>query len=307
MDQAERLRNMVKASKKKKEAKAARLITVTSGKGGVGKSNTSVNLAVQFRSMGYRVIIFDADFGLANVEVMFGVIPKYNLSDLIFRGRTLEEIIIEGPMGILFISGGSGVEELVNLTNENVRFLAGKLVQLDQIADIIIVDTGAGIADSVLEFVKISREVILVTTPEPTSIMDSYALLKTLRHREGFDSNYTEIHVLGNRIMEKGEGEVLYEKLKVVVDKFLDMRLSYLGSIPYDISVSKAIMQQKPISMVNKISKVSLAYEEIAKKLLDMDIRQEEEQKRPSIGQVFLNLFHNSMKKISQKTLKDMD
>lgn len=305
MDQAERLRNMVKASKKNR-LKTARLITVTSGKGGVGKSNTSVNLAVQLQNMGYRVIIFDADFGLANVEVMFGAIPKYNLSDLIFHGMTLEEIVIEGPMGVRFISGGSGVEELSNLTTEKVRFLAGKLVQLDQMADIVIVDTGAGISDSVLEFVKMSKEVILVTTPEPTSIMDSYALLKTLRHKEGFDPNYTEIYVLGNRVMERGEGLALYEKLKVVVDKFLEMRLHYLGSIPYDIGVSRAIMQQKPISIVNKLSKVSLAYEEIARKLLEMEIKPEEDPKRSSIGQVFLNLFHNSIKKLGQKTPKDI-
>lgn len=302
MDQAERLRNMVKANKKK-EFQMARLITVTSGKGGVGKSNTSVNLAVQFRNMGYRVIIFDADFGLANIEVMFGAIPKYNLSDLIFRGMTLEEIMIEGPMGIRFISGGSGVAELSNLTTENVRFLARKLVQLDHMADIVVVDTGAGISDSVMEFVKISEEVVLVTTPEPTSIMDSYALLKALRRSKGFCSEDTKIYMLANRVMEKGEGDNLYERLKTVVDQFLDMELYYLGMVPYDINVSKAIMQQKPISIVNKTAKASLAYEEIAKKLLD--IEQEENKKRSGIGQVFLNLFHTSMKKIGSKAPKD--
>lgn len=303
MDQAERLRNMIKASKRADDFQVARLITVTSGKGGVGKSNTAVNLAVQFRKMGYRVIIFDADFGLANIEVMFGAIPKYNLSDLIFRGMTLEEIMIEGPMGIFFISGGSGVAELSGLTKENVRFLAKKLVQLDQMADILIVDTGAGISDSVLEFVKISSEVVLVTTPEPTSIMDSYALLKALRRKEGFDPSYTEIRVMANRVMEKGEGHALYEKLKTVVDQFLEMKLSYLGSVPYDVNVSKAIMQQKPITITNKTAKASLAYEEIVKKLLD--IKQEEQEKKIGISQVFLNLFHTSMKKIGTKIPKD--
>ncbi len=303
MDQAERLRNMIKASKRADDFQVARLITVTSGKGGVGKSNTAVNLAVQFRKMGYRVIIFDADFGLANIEVMFGAIPKYNLSDLIFRGMTLEEIMIEGPMGIFFISGGSGVAELSGLTKENVRFLAKKLVQLDQMADILIVDTGAGISDSVLEFVKISSEVVLVTTPEPTSIMDSYALLKALRRKEGFDPSYTEIRVMANRVMEKGEGHALYEKLKTVVDQFLEMKLSYLGSVPYDVNVSKAIMQQKPITITNKTAKASLAYEEIVKKLLD--IKQEEQEKKIGISQVFLNLFHTSMKKIGTRIPKD--
>ncbi len=304
MDQAERLRSMIKASKESEEFQQARLITVTSRKGGVGKSNTSVNLAVQFRRMGYRVIIFDADFGLANVEVMFGAIPKYNLSDLIFRGMTLEEIMVEGPMGIRFISGGSGVAELSNLTSESVRFLASKLIQLDQMTDFLIVDTGAGIADSVLEFVKMSEEVVLVTTPEPTSIMDSYALLKALRRSEGFDPDVTEIRVMANRVIEKGDGEALYQKLKVVVDQFLDMKLSYLGSVPYDINVSKAIMQQKPISIVHKTAKASLAYEEIAEKLLN--IKQEERKKKSGIGQVFQNLFHAGIRRISSKSPKDI-
>ena len=211
--------------------------------------------------------------------------------------------MIEGPMGIFFISGGSGVAELSGLTKENVRFLAKKLVQLDQMADILIVDTGAGISDSVLEFVKISSEVVLVTTPEPTSIMDSYALLKALRRKEGFDPSYTEIRVMANRVMEKGEGHALYEKLKTVVDQFLEMKLSYLGSVPYDVNVSKAIMQQKPITITNKTAKASLAYEEIVKKLLD--IKQEEQEKKIGISQVFLNLFHTSMKKIGTRIPKD--
>jgi len=299
MDQAEKLRSMVKASNRENAAENfrgfARLITVTSGKGGVGKSNTTVNLAVQFRKMGYRVIIFDADFGLANVEVMFGAIPHYNLSDLIFRGKSLEEIIVEGPMGIQFVSGGSGVSELSNLTKENVRYLAEKLMQLERMADIIIVDTGAGIADSVMEFVKISEEVVLVTTPEPTSIMDSYALLKALSRSEGFDSGRTRVHVMANRVMEEGEGNALYEKLKVVVDKFLGIELHFLGIVPYDVNVSKAIMQQKPVSIVNRTTKASLAYEEIAKNL--MHVAPEKEKKKTGIGQVFLNLFKTGKKK----------
>jgi len=295
MDQAERLRNMVKASSRERDSDAVRLITVTSGKGGVGKSNTSVNLAVQFRNMGYRVIIFDADFGLANVEVMFGAIPQYNLSDLIFRGKTLEDIMIEGPMGIRFISGGSGVSELSNLTKDNVRYLAGKLVQLEKMTDIIVVDTGSGISDSVLEFVKMSEDVVLVTTSEPTSIMDSYALLKALKRSEGFYPEHTKVNVMANRVMSEEEGHVLYEKLKAVVDKFLDMDLNFLGNVPYDINVSKAIMQQRPISIVNKTAKASLAYEEIAKKLLN--IKTKEDKKKPGIGQVFLNLFRTKTKK----------
>ena len=158
MDQAQNLRNIVKAQQVQVN-KSARLLTITSGKGGVGKSSTAVNLAVQFRKLGYRVLIFDADFGLANIEVMFGVFPEYNLSDVVFRNKKIEEIITRGPMDIGFISGGSGIAELSNLSKENVRFLASKLMQLDTMFDIIIVDTGAGISDTVMEFVKCSKEI----------------------------------------------------------------------------------------------------------------------------------------------------
>lgn len=154
------------------------MITITSGKGGVGKSNMAVNLAIMFRKMGQRVIILDADFGLANVEVMFGTVPKYNLSDLIFGGKSIREIITTGPMDIGFISGGSGIVGLNNLTKEQISYLVHSLSLLNDLCDVLIIDTGAGVADSVLEFVLASPEVILVTTPEPSSITDSYSLMK---------------------------------------------------------------------------------------------------------------------------------
>ena len=176
MDQAEKLRSMVKSQEetvKEPAKRLARVITVTSGKGGVGKSSLAINLALQFRKKGKSVIIFDADFGLANIEVMFGAIPKYNLADMIFRGKGFKDIIVEGPEGIGFISGGSGINGLGNMNREQVQYLVYKLKELEMLADIIIIDTGAGISDSVLEFVAASGEVVLVTTPEPTSITDS--------------------------------------------------------------------------------------------------------------------------------------
>ena len=175
MDQAEVLRKMVQQSETRP---AARVITVTSGKGGVGKSSLSLNLAIQMSRLGKRVVIFDADFGLANIEVMLGIRPQYNLADLMFRGRELREIITEGPEKICFISGGSGIQELARMNREQVMYLTRKLAELDAYADVIIIDTGAGISDNVLEFVVASSEVILVATPEPTSITDAYALLK---------------------------------------------------------------------------------------------------------------------------------
>ena len=165
MDQAEQLRNIIKKKNQQPEA-SARVITITSGKGGVGKSNTAVNLAVQLRKMGKKVIVFDADFGLANVEIMFGVMPKYNLSDVIYRGKKIQDIITPGPMDIGFISGGSGITGINNLTRAQIAFLIYNLKELDSMADVILIDTGAGISDSVLEFVIASPEVLLVLAPE---------------------------------------------------------------------------------------------------------------------------------------------
>lgn len=201
MDQAERLRNIIK--KQDFEAdyeRTARVITVTSGKGGVGKTSLSVNLAIQLGRLGKRVIVFDADFGLANIEIMLGIRPKYNLADLMYRGKSIEDIITYGPENIGFISGGSGINELANLTRDQVFSMIHRLGELDRIADVIIVDTGAGISDTVLEFVAASEEVLLVATPEPTSITDAYALLKTLNKKASYRPDKTVVKMVANQV-----------------------------------------------------------------------------------------------------------
>lgn len=266
MDQAENLRNIIKL-KNQKVVENARVIAVTSGKGGVGKSSTSINLALHFRRRGKRVLIMDADFGLANVEVMFGVIPRYTLGDLMFHGKELKEIITEGPEGVGFISGGSGIAKLVNLDQEQVRRLVNKLSELEQLADVIIIDTGAGISASVMEFLTASPETILVTTPEPTSITDSYALLKALSMNEGYNSRDNRIKMLANKVSSEAEGRGLYEKLSVVVTKFLDIHMEYLGAIPYDGNINKAVMSQKPVSLMFPNSASAKSYEAVVEAL----------------------------------------
>lgn len=265
MDQAEQLRNLIKAESL--ERPEARVITVTSGKGGVGKSNTAINLAVQFRKMGQRVIILDADFGLANIEIMFGAVPKHNLCDLIYQGKNIKEIITWGPMEIGFISGGSGIAGMANLSKEYLNYIIRNLVELDSIADVIIIDTGAGIADVVLEFLVASGEILLVTTPEPTSITDSYSLLKALSRHPRFSPEESPIKMIANRVEDKAEGTALFEKLNAVVARYLKMPISYLGAVPQDSQLSRAVMQQVPVSIQHPQAKASQAYAEIAAKL----------------------------------------
>ena len=274
MDQAEQLRNIIKASSQPQRP-LARVITVTSGKGGVGKSNTAINLAVQFKKMGQRVIILDADFGLANIEIMFGAVPKHNLCDLIYQGKNIKEIITWGPMDVGFISGGSGIAGMSNLSRDYLTYIIKNLSELDEMADIIIVDTGAGISDAVLEFLVASGEILLVTTPEPTSITDSYSLLKALNRHPRYSKEASQIKVIANKVADGQEGRDLFGKLDTVVTRYLKIPITYLGMIPQDIQLSKAVMQQMPVSIQNPDSKSAQAYEILAAKLMNKELNKE--------------------------------
>ena len=268
MDQAERLRNIIKKQELPPVQKpVAKVITVTSGKGGVGKSSLSVNLAIQLSRMGKRGVIFDADFGLANIEIMLGLHPRYNLADMMYRGKTLNDIITYGPENVGFISGGSGIQELANLSREQVVTLIQKLNELDEFADVVIVDTGAGISDTVLEFVAASEEVLLVATPEPTSITDAYALLKTLNKKATYRKEKTVVKMIANQVHGNRDAKELFEKLGMVVAKFLDIEVEYLGSVPYDHNMQKAIMKQTPISILDSSCNTARAVNQIANTL----------------------------------------
>ena len=284
MDQAQQLRNVIKKHNQVNQ-NTARVVTVTSGKGGVGKSNLAVNLAVQLRKEGKRVVIFDADFGLANVEVMFGAIPQYNLSDFIYRGKGIKEIITPGPMDIGFISGGSGIIGLNNLYREQIMYLVKSNDELNEIADFIIIDTGAGISDQVLEFVMASPEVLLVSTPEPSSLTDSYSLLKALYRNPNFVAGSTTIHVVSNRVNSMEEGQAVYDKLNSVVSQFLHGKLNYLGMIPADTALEKAVRQQQTVSLLEPNAKSAKAFEVLAGNLLNGTHNQVS--MRRGIGQMF--------------------
>lgn len=273
MDQAEGLRNIIKKQEIESENRSARVITVTSGKGGVGKTSMSINLAIQLKRLGKKVIVLDADFGLANIEIMLGIRPRYNLADLMFRGKEIHDIITYGPEDIGFISGGSGINEMANLTRDQVFRLIQKMYELDQYADVIIVDTGAGIGDSVMEFVAASAEVILVATPEPTSITDAYALLKMLNRNSSYKKGKTMVKMVANQVRKHRDADELFEKLGMVVNKFLNIDIEYLGAVPYDDNMQKAVMRQMPLSMVAPNAAAARSIENIARSLEDQEER----------------------------------
>lgn len=289
MDQAEKLRNVIKV-KNQKPVSRARVITVTSGKGGVGKSNVTVNMAVQLSKLGKSVIIFDADLGLANVEVMFGAIPKYNVSDLIYQGKGIKDIITPGPMDIGFVSGGSGILGMNNLSKDQISYLVHCLGELDEMADIILVDTGAGIADSVLEFVLASPEVLLVSTLDPSSLTDAYSLLKVLYRNPNFLKNGPKVDIIANRVHSEAEGRMVYDKLNVVVSQFLKGEINYLGMVPQDALLERAVRQQKPVSLNSPNAKSAKAFEVLASNLLNHT--NEQFVMRRGFGQLLANFIN---------------
>lgn len=272
MDQAEKLRTMFQPKTDSKNNKlSSRIITITSGKGGVGKTNTAVNLAIQLSKHGKRIVILDADLGLANIELLMGVNPKYSLEDVIKGRKSLEQVLTEGCNGVKFISGGSGVTELVRISDAKLNFFVQNLVKLDSIADIILIDTGAGLSNSVMSFVKAVNEVILVTTPDPTAIMDAYSLIKVLKNDGGI---IPKINIIENRVESEQEAFEAFNKIYRASDKFLDIQLGDLGYIPYDKHLIKAVKSQKPVMMLYPKAVSSRYFEIIGNKLLNLPYKE---------------------------------
>lgn len=277
----------------KARTQKARVITVTSGKGGVGKSNISVNLAVQFQKQGKKVVIFDADFGLANVEVIFGILPKYNILDLIHKKMSIFDTMTEGPLGIQFLSGGSGIGQLLNLSTDQIEYLVKQLEILDQHADIIIIDTGAGISEAVLAFAFVSGEVLVVTTPEPTAITDAYALIKSICNNPQFQQSKPRIRLIVNKSRTVRESDEVFEKLNKVTERFLDISLEKLGYLPDDRALVDAVIERKPFSIIYPKAAVTKGIEEIAMRLLMENQAEDKKEPQPKgLSAIFSKLFH---------------
>lgn len=241
-----------------------RVITVTSGKGGVGKTNLAVNLAVSLQAAGKRVLLIDADIGMANVNVLMGRVTNRSLIDLIEDEVELEDIVEEGIQGVKYISGVAGVEAALNVNRSAQRMIHRKLGNCSKIADIIIIDTGAGLNRYVIEFVLAAHEVLLITTPEPTALADAYAVIKAY-------SKYTDkrsIKLIVNRIRDESECREVTERLNQTTQKFLQLSIDCLGYVYEDRAVREAVNNQEPFVLMKPNSPASLCVKELAKSLM---------------------------------------
>jgi flagellar biosynthesis protein FlhG len=277
MDQAANLRKIVK----KESGKVHKLRTtetlipresspmvfaVTSGKGGVGKTNIVGNLAITYQKMNKKVLIFDADLGLANIDIIFGINPKYTIEDVIKGKKELSQIIAKGPEGVAIIPASSGVQELSHLTEGHKINLLNEFDLINNMYDILLIDTGAGISSNVLYFNLAAQERIVVVTPEPTSITDAYALIKVMFKQHGI-KNFI---LLMNMVKNESEALSVYKHLSRVIEKFMgSISLDYAGYIPYDKYIHESVSRREPVTCCYPQSASSRSFKQLAEYLLD--------------------------------------
>lgn len=265
LDQAEALRKLVSSDNELNEnkKKSTKIITVTSGKGGVGKSNFVVNLGVCLQNKGKKVLIFDADLGMGNDDVLMGLYPRYNIFDIIFTDKKIQDIIIEGPSGVSLIPAGSGLNKVQELKQEERKLFLNKLEELDEF-DYILMDTGAGVSRDILAFISASEDLIIITTPEPTSLTDAYSLLKATDHFK----LKNEAKIIVNKAFTKKEGEETYRRFERAVTTFLKINVSYLGCILDDRKLVQSVRAQKPFVILYPNCSASKDVENIAIKII---------------------------------------
>lgn len=252
-DQAAGLRNI-------ERTKPVKVIAVTAGKGGVGKSNVSVNLALALSAQNKKVMLLDADLSLANIDIMLGLHAKYNLSHVIQGVCHLSDIILQGPNGIQIIPAASGTEFMSQLTPVELAGIIDSFNELTDDLDYMIIDTAAGISDTVLSFTRSSQDLIVVVCDEPTSLTDAYALIKVMSKRY----EWTHFHIVANMVRTMRNGRELYNRLLKVTEQFLDVQLDYLGAIPFDENVHKSVKKQKALLVAFPDSNASVSIRELA-------------------------------------------
>ncbi|MES9994143.1 MAG: MinD/ParA family protein [Candidatus Thiodiazotropha sp.] len=239
-----------------------RVIAITGGKGGVGKTNISANLGVALAEIGRRVMLLDADLGLANLDVILGLHAERNLSHVMNGECTLEDVLVSGPKGMKIVPGASGIQHMAEMTPAENAGLIHAFSEVANNVDVLLIDTAAGISDVVISFSRAAQEQIVVVCDEPASITDAYAIIKLLNREHGI----SRFRILANMVKSVQEGRDLYNKMCRVTDQYLDVMLNYMGSIPYDEQLRKAVRSQKPVVEAFPRSRVAQAFKNLAKK-----------------------------------------
>lgn len=259
-DQAQKLRELAAAYRTKPH-----IVTVTSGKGGVGKSNVVINLAIVLSQMGKRVLIIDADLGLANIDILLGLKNRHNIEDVMDGRMALKDIVVEGPLGIKVVPGSSGIPRIANLSNRKRREFIESFKDLEDEADIILIDTSAGLSRNVINFALLADEIVLVTTPEPSAITDAYAMIKVL-FGEKPEAN---IGLIVNQAKNQAQASEVGNKIAEVAKQFLNFPIMVLGALPSDPYVPRAVMQRRPWAELYPRAAATGAIKKVASKILN--------------------------------------
>ncbi|MDR2534699.1 MAG: MinD/ParA family protein [Treponema sp.] len=281
-DQAEILREMMRKKNSAerpvlvtpKETKKARIITVTSGKGGVGKTNISVNMALAYVRLGKKVVVMDADLGLANVNVILGIIPKFTLYHVMHKNKTMKEILVETEYGISIVAGASGLSKIANLTEDERQNLINELDSLSDV-DIIIIDTSAGVSSNVIDFIVAADDAVIITTPEPTAITDAYGIIKIIATE--FGSLNLGLKLVVNRVKSVTEAKRVADRMTNIAGQFLNLKVDYLGFIYDDTVVAQGVLRQRPFMTIDPKSKASLCVQHIADRMEKTEVVRDRE------------------------------
>ncbi|MDR2134007.1 MAG: MinD/ParA family protein [Treponema sp.] len=260
-----------KNSRNQSGEKKTRIITVTSGKGGVGKTNLSVNMALAFARLGKKVVVMDADLGLANVNVMLNMIPKYNLYHVIKKQKTIRDILVETEYGISIVAGASGFSQIANMNEEERQNFINELDTLSS-ADIIIIDTSAGVSSNVLDFIAAADDAVIITTPEPTAITDAYGIIKIIATE--YETLNMGLKLVVNRAKSVAEAKKVADRMINIAGQFLNLKVDYLGFIYDDSVVSQAVLRQKPFMVIDPRCRASLCVQHLVERMDRSRIRE---------------------------------
>ena len=273
VDQAHDLRKIMETEEYElmNTGRRTRIIAVSSGKGGVGKTNIAINMGIAFAKLGKKVVVMDADLGLANVNVCLGIIPKYNLFQLIKKQKKMKDIIIDTDYGIQIVAGASGFSKIANLSDEE-RISFVKEISTLSYADVVIVDTGAGVSKNVISFVMAADEAIIITTPEPTAITDAYGIIKIIATE--INNPNLEMKLIVNRVHTISEGRRVAERVINIAGQFLNVKVENLGLVYEDQIVSQGVIKQTPFMYLDETSKASIGIKHIVSRLEGIEFRE---------------------------------